>query len=424
MKVENLRFEKNGDRARVAADVIWENVQRPVQEIYFETPDRYADSLSLNSHAFLVACIMPALHFGERRISVEGDVCPELKEGLINVMNWMRLWWYDPSKKLVEIEAKIGGGIAKIRTPERAGFFFSGGIDSVATLRSNRLNYPLNHPGSIKDGLLVCGLEVSGETEFEHVVSLISGLAEDASVKLVPVFTNIRILGPDDVMEFWDDFWVKEYMGAAFSAIAHAFARRLTCVYISSDHDIPNIYPFSSHPLINPNFSSFDLKIRLAAIALSRFDKSELVSTWSLAIQRLRVCNKTEYYSRELLNCGQCEKCVRTMLSLLALGVLEKASAFPYRNVTEEQIEKTGPLKANTVFFWNQLIIPLQKRGRHDLARAIVRKIDLYRKSEKKKRLRSSFIEPIIEFDERKLHGTLRKVKRIFYSKPIVTGSK
>jgi hypothetical protein len=418
MRVENLRFEKNGGTAKVAATVTWEDCSRPVQELYFETIEDFADSISCNPNAFLVACIMPAFHFGEERVLIEGEICPELKDGLNTVMKWMRLWYYKPNKKLPIIEAKTSSGYPQHKTPERAGFFFSGGIDALATLRANRLHYPSDHPGSIKDGLIVFGLEVTDPKAFEYVVSSLSILAKDANITLIPVYTNIRIIGPDDISHFWE-FWEDEFMGATFSAIGHVFSRRLTRVSESSDHDIPNIYPFSSHPLINPNYSSFDLRIRLENIALSRFERTGLVANWDHALRHLRVCNKPQYYKPEVLNCGECEKCVRTMLSLQTLGVLEKASSFPIHTVTAEQIEKTGPLAPNTFFFWSDLIEPLTKQGRYDLLRAVEQKIERYHQTEKRKSLRKSFIEPIIKYDEQKLGGTLRRLKRFMYSKGI-----
>ena len=37
MRIENIRLEKTGDRARVTATVLWEDCGRPTQDIYFET---------------------------------------------------------------------------------------------------------------------------------------------------------------------------------------------------------------------------------------------------------------------------------------------------------------------------------------------------------------------------------------------------
>lgn len=413
MRVKNLRFEKNGDSTKTVATVIWEDCQRPTQELYFGTTAEFADSLSCKPHAFLVACIMPALYFGEQRLSIEGEICPELKDGLVTAMNWMRYWWYKPDKTLVNIEAKASNGYPQPRTPERAGFLFSGGIDSLATLRYNRLNYPLEHPGSIKDGLLVCGLEIREPKVFGYVQDSLSILAKSTGVTMIPIYTNIRYLGPEDNDVFWDDFWKKVFMGAAFSAVAHVLARRLSLVSINSDHDIPNLHPFSSHPLINHNYSSTDLRIRLEGIMLSRLEKTSLLADWDIALQHLRVCNKTEIYQPDSLNCGKCEKCVRTMLSLMTLGVLEKAYAFPFQDVSEAMVNDSEQFASNTFFFSEELVAPLAKIGRHDLARAIERKIVEYHKSERRKKRRQTFVEPVLEFDQKHLFGGLRALKRI-----------
>ena len=106
MRIENIRLEKTGDRARVTATVLWEDCGRPTQEIYFETVEKFADSLSCSPHAFLVACIMPAFYFGEERVSIEGEVCPELKDGLMTNLSFMRYWWYEPARRIVKIEAR------------------------------------------------------------------------------------------------------------------------------------------------------------------------------------------------------------------------------------------------------------------------------------------------------------------------------
>ncbi len=415
MRVENLRFEKDDGIVRAVATVIWEDCIRPTQEIFFGTVDKFSDSLSCNPHAFLVACIMPAFNSGEQRLLIEEEICPELKDGLITAMHWMRFWWYKPDKNIVKIEAKTKPSLPLPRRPERAGVFFSGGIDALATLRANRLNYPLEHPGSIKDGLLVCGLEIREPRIFGYVLDSVKVLAEDAGITLIPIHTNIRSLGPEDDEEFWGKFWLNEFMGATFSAIAHAFSKRLTEVSINSCHDIPNLIPYSSHPLINPNYSSGDLRIRHEGITLSRFEKTKLVASWDLGLQHLRVCNRTELYQPGTLNCGQCEKCVRTMLALLGCGVLERTSAFPIREVNEELVIETVQLGANTIPLYGELLKPLAGINRHDLVGAIEQKIDEYHRSKRREKRRKRFIEPIIEYDQKYLGGSLRKLKRIGY---------
>lgn len=409
MRIENLRLERHGDNLRAVATVTWEDFPRPAQEIYFETTQDFANRLWCNPHAFLVACIMPALHFGEKRVYIQGEICPELKNGLITAMNWMRFWWYTPEKKLVKIEAKTSSGTPLAGTPARAGVFFSGGIDALATVRANRLGYPPDHPGSIKDGLLVCGLEIQKREVFGYVLDSLSVPAKDAGLDLIPIFTNIRDVGPEKDDDFWGNFWLTEFMGAALSSVAHGVSKRLTKVSINSDYDIPNLIPLSSHPLVDPCYSSSDLIISHEGITLSRFDKTKLVAEWGLALKYLRVCNKTELYQAGRMNCGKCEKCVRTMLALEALGVLKKTSAFSVREVTEDLVMKAVYLSKSTVPLYGELISPLEEAGRHDLAHAVERKLASYFKNRRRQSLRQS----IKEFDEKRLGGSLRRVQQL-----------
>ena len=82
MKIENLRTERSNDRVRVAATVIWEDCGRPSHEVFFETDERFSESLIRNPHAFQVVCAIPAMHYGEKRVFIDAEICPELLEGL------------------------------------------------------------------------------------------------------------------------------------------------------------------------------------------------------------------------------------------------------------------------------------------------------------------------------------------------------
>jgi hypothetical protein len=397
MKIENLKSEENGNLARISATVSWEDCDRPTQDIYFETTTAFAQSLSCNPHTFLLACIIPALRHGEARISIDAEICPELRNGLITAMIWIRQW-FEPERQLVQIEAKTQSYPPKPSTPERAASFLSGGIDSLAALRANRLNFPLTHPRSFKDGLLIYGLEVQNSEFFKQVINSLSVVAIDAEISLIPVYTNIRHFLDLD----WT-FWGKEIQGAVLSAVAHAFSRRLTIATIPSSFDIGHLYPYGSHPLLDPNYSSSDLQIRHDSILLSRLSKTKLVADWDVALQNIRVCNKIDKIKPGAFNCGQCEKCVRTMTALLALGMLDKTHAFPRDDVSEEMLAKV--LIKNppySKFCYQELIAPLAARGRDDLVRGIERLIDRYhtrqRLVERKERLK-----PIRRFLKEKL---------------------
>ena len=316
---------------------------------------------------------------------------------------------------MVRIEANTGSPLPTRRTPDREGLFFSGGIDAFATLRANRLNYPDTHPGFIRDGILVFGLEMDDSEKFKHVLEFYGGVAQEAELNLIPVYTNVYLVyrAEDERNDF--RFWGDHFQGAAFASIAHALANRYTSVSISASDAIPdltlmkrvNLWPYGSHPLLDPQYGSSDLRIRHEGIAWSRLDKTRLVAGWDVALQNLRVCNQFRRYERGELNCGRCEKCVRTMLGLEALGLLERTSVFPVNRLSAELVKSAGSLSDNPEGSYMELVEPLRKKGRDDLVEAIEQKL-----AGQRGLARRGFMKVLSEFDKKYLGGTLRSLKK------------
>jgi hypothetical protein len=280
----------------------------------------------------------------------------------------------------------------------------------MATLYHNHTGYPEGHPGYLKDGLLVCGLEVQDVEQFQKVLKLIATIAEASGVTFVPVYTNIVQLGPEDSNEYWKKFWLNEYMSASFAAIAHAFSKRWHSFAVNSSHDIPNLIPHGSNPLLTSCYSSWGLQIKEEGIDFSRVEKVKLITNWDVALDNLRVCNKSHLYEEGVFNCGKCEKCVRTMLAMEAAGGVSRSRAFPVDNVTVELVEKAVVLAGNTLPLYMELLAPLKKAGRPDLAGAVERKIIAYHKKIKKDRWQ----QPIIEFDNKYFNGGIKRMKNRF----------
>jgi len=130
MQISNLKSIQDGNRKRVIATVQWEDCDRPDQHIYIETEKEFAKDLSLNPHAFLVGCIIPALHFGERRIFLDAEICPTLREGLETVMALMKEWTKGEYRPL-NIEAKTRSVVGNLNNNRRAGLFLSGGMEAA-----------------------------------------------------------------------------------------------------------------------------------------------------------------------------------------------------------------------------------------------------------------------------------------------------
>lgn len=411
MRIENLRTGKNGSRPRVAATVTWEDCDRPPSEVYFATEEEFEEGLTCNPHAFLVGALLPAMHHRERRIFLDDDICPELRENLITAMHWVRHWYYGPGHPLPSIEARTRTYGEDEGRQGRTGFFFSGGIDCLATLRSNRLSYSRDHPGYLRDGLIIYGQNIESDCRPETFAAAraeFSDLAAESVVVLVPVYTNIRLL--DDGKRMFDI-----NHGAILGAVAHAFSRRLKTVCISASDSIPGlrfvqsliVKPHGSHPLLDPCFSSSDLRIRHDGITMTRLDKTRLVAGWETALRSIKVCGPN--WPGE--NCCRCEKCLRTMLELMAAGVLEKAGAFSVHDVPAEVVARMNirrPVFGYTVDDdYLELIEPLRVQGRLDLVRAIGQVISRPHHG------RGRFARSLREIDRKYLSGALGKTKRL-----------
>ena len=200
MRIENLRKESVGDRSRVCARIVWEDADRPERDLFFGTTAPFADDLTLNPNAFLLACILPAMANGEKRVWVDGRLCPELKENLMVAAGWIR-HWYGPPRRPIAIQSARGDDHRRPAMAPRAASFLSGGIDSLATLWDNRMNFTPDHPRWIKDCLVLHGFDIGGREDggtehavFERTVHHLSIVANQAGVSLIPVYTNARFL--------------------------------------------------------------------------------------------------------------------------------------------------------------------------------------------------------------------------------------
>ncbi|MFO7839175.1 MAG: hypothetical protein R6X08_06730, partial [Desulfosalsimonadaceae bacterium] len=292
MQIRELELKTSGDMIRAEALVTWEDCAEPKKRVFIETPGENAGGFCVSADAFLTGCIIPALHFGEKRIRVEGEVCPVLLEGLETVMELMRIWTAGSYQPLDIEPGKVSDGTGQGRLPkDRAGMFYSGGIDSIAALLLNMKNYPENHPARVRDCFFVHGFDIGGVPArgmkyhvFDRGLAAMENVASAAGVSTVAVYTNIRHLCDDR------DLWLKRFFGAVLAAAGHAFSPRLDMFYIASSYDLENLAQCGSHPMLDPEYSSFDLRIRHRDIAFSRLDKLKIAAGWEPALKNMRVC--------------------------------------------------------------------------------------------------------------------------------------
>lgn len=352
-----VRWEEAGrDTQEIfVSEVKWEESGRDIKEIFSHEHDLCADP-----NAFLILCFLPAWHAGERRIVIEGgEICPVLRANLTatsqTLMRWHRL--ADPPSIEASTETRLPG--------ERVGLFLSGGIDSLACLRSNLQRIPRSHPEAVSAAILVGGS--TGDRKFMRLRKVHEIIALEAGVQPIALRTNAQSLHNNNM-----SFYINIYHGAFLAGLAHFLGGRLRKVKISATFDAANLEPWGSHPLLDPFYSSAHMTIDHCGLEMSRLAKTAIVAEWPVALDHVYVCVSSKSVGE---NCGRCEKCLRTMLALIALGKLNATAAFPRRDLRAEDLTNLKIENAYQASCYRDLLLPLRDRGRSDLTAVLERKL-------------------------------------------------
>jgi len=114
--------------------------------------------------------------------------------------------------------------------------------------------------------------------------------------------------------------------GGALASVGLLFSKLISEVYISSSRTTNQLRPWGTHPEIDSLWSTNGCKFIHFGVETSRLEKVRYISNYPEVHSSLKVCyeNPNEEY-----NCGRCDKCIRTMVSLEIVGSLEKVTTFP-----------------------------------------------------------------------------------------------
>lgn len=378
MIISNPTLSTQDGRSKVEARVDWEECDIPSSIAFFDVPAGYLPKLEAVNGAFLVAAALPALHRNEKRIKLDGAVDPSLRNNLESVLAQHSHWFGYPRRRLhleVSEAVTVAGSI-----PNRAASFFSGGVDSLWTIRRNMLTLPKSHPHRIRDGVIAYGFDmgISGESDrelFGLTLTHLESVAEAAGIKLVPVYTNIRSLLVDS------NFWAARWHGMVLAAVGQVLSGKVTDIFVPSTNDLWHPAPWGSSPLIEPNLSTINLRVFHDGTDQTRLDKMRLLADWPVAVDNLRVCTKVDQIPNGQLNCGVCEKCLRTKLELLACNALEKSTAFDSKLIPVNLVERISLLTSYQASEYEELVSPLFEAGHASLAtsvEAVVQRWEMY----------------------------------------------
>lgn len=271
----------------------------------------------------------------------------------------------DPEKTTTKVSCHDGVGG---KAGEFSGALFSCGVDALYTvLRNLRIN-PSRSPLNIKRLYMAHGFDMEEEdmTLAEMSYSNAEAFASREGLELVKIRTNSRRF-----CGYSFGIWGRYGNGPCLAGILHSFPGKAHSIYIASSFWNGMLIPWASHPEIDPLWSSEQIIVIHDGIDTSRSEKINFLSKAGDALRFLKVCNPGGV-KKGRLNCGQCEKCIRTMFALECCGALERAVHFPGK-IEAENIRALKIKTVDDVLFW---IDNLEFAKRNSANKNLIREVE------------------------------------------------
>jgi hypothetical protein len=306
--------------------------ERIPAHLWFRVPEQYTQHLTLQSDAFLIPGLVAGMHFKED-IEVRGTVSPKLA---YNLEEYQNLLHFRFPKSISPVEIRYDHLRALAKKPEAVGTTFSGGVDSFFTLWKHLpQNQPI--PGfQITHALFLLGFDILNKDKprYEALYARYRKALQEINVTLIPIESNL-------VSMIIPRMKLPHFYGPVLGGVAHLFGNLFKRFYIPSSKDYWQIkrMAFSSDPTSDPLLSTETMDIIHHGAAIQRVEKVEAMCGWELPQAQLRVCFSNDL-NDEMINCSRCEKCVRTMIPIYALGKMDNFKTF----------EK--PFTTNSAYLW------------------------------------------------------------------------
>ena len=283
---------------------------------------------------FLPALITVAMKLGED-IQVEAPVSTRLAFGLETYQHVLHTWWPASFKKVdIHYEAlELRNGEPR---PSGVACCFSGGLDSFHAVKELS---PENQ--SIEDYRITHAMMING---FDQLVDLEhEGLARQMFNIYAPVLDSwgvqLQMIDTNTAQFRHPVTSVKEAIwsfSSALIACAHALGGLFGRFGIPSHatYAEEDLEPGGTHVALDHHLSSDQLEVFACSAKVGRAGKLEMLADDPLVRNNLRVCFTAPSFDAEtggVTNCGKCEKCLRTIVTLLILGKLEQFPGFSER---------------------------------------------------------------------------------------------
>jgi len=325
------------------------------QELVFDYPLQWSDWITPRADAFVAALVLRAMNVGED-IEVRAPLSARLARGLEEYQRVLASWF---PHRLTPVEIRAPLEPASVRPDGAVLTAFSGGVDSFYTLRAHGAEQEPEEPARITHALFVHGFDLplgQAAAAYEVANARFTEMLGRLGIELVAGRTNVQSFVP---REDWGLFH-----GSALLATALALGDGVRRFYVPAAHTEGHLFPLGSDPRIDPLLSTEALEIVHDGADVTRVQKTAAIGGWPPTFGRLRVCVS---YDPAVPNCCRCEKCVRTMMTLDLLGLLDRQTSFP-RPLVRSAIRACKYRSEGRLAYPREIFAAAVARRRWDLA--------------------------------------------------------
>lgn len=326
IEIANLRKYKQGNSIRLEADI---NSPCPTKTIYFEVAEEFGFLLSADTYDsfVLIGLYLAMNHHTDLRI-----------HGSISKKLYKNLTWYvqkifcDFSDKLTPAKIFVEGCSLAKPTGNIIGTGISCGVDSFSTIydrfeKEDDPDYKINALFIFNCGSHGDFDNAYTQTVFKSRVERALIVADELDLPLVVVDSNLH--------QFRDEENKNTIFFLSLYSCVLSMQGAIRRYYISGACSYQSIKEFGIKPhhydlatfcdsYLIPLIQTERTELIIDGCQYRRVDKIKNISDWSIAQKYLNVCLTQK--GADSTNCGQCPKCLRTLLTLEILGKLENFS--------------------------------------------------------------------------------------------------
>ena len=324
MKISNLRIEGKGEFSYLTVDV--ESKYTKANRLWFSVPVEFKEYLTDDVYdTFLVAALYPAMFYNEN-IEIDGEVSSRL---YFNMTHYIQNVVKNYRSEMHNIDIKVKGFKSAKQIRRGVGTGFSAGVDSFTTfvdhfVKESNPVYKISDLFFFNVGSHGGGGEKARKKYLERY-RLLESFPKQVGLPYVPLDSNL--------FDFYQQHW--EYDAGLFcrACAILVFQKVLAKYYISSDYAYSEVMYTAfnnkvsslsgiTESFMNPMLSTETLDIITDGAQYVRTEKTELISKYPPVKEYLNVC--VDHWSNQdtATNCGMCGKCLRTLICIESLGML------------------------------------------------------------------------------------------------------